>query len=138
MATRPRPIPQAASIPIHAGRVCLIRSSDRKRWVLPKGHIEPGMTAEESALQEAWEEAGLIGLLQPEPVGSYDYEKYGQTYRVTVFLMDVTEILQQWPECDRRARCWLAPELAVGRIAETGLRQLILQALQVKRTEPTA
>jgi 8-oxo-dGTP pyrophosphatase MutT (NUDIX family) len=130
-----RPIQQAASIPVHAGQVCLIQSSNGKRWVVPKGHIEAGMTAAETALQEAWEEAGLIGLLQPEPLGSYYYEKWNQIYHVTVFRMDVTEIMHEWPESDRRARHWLAPEVAVMCILEPGLRQLVWHALRSNRSE---
>ena len=66
---------------MRAGQVCLVTSSSGKRWVVPKGCMEPGKTAGELALQEAWEEAGLVGVLQPEPVGSYLYEKFGNSYR---------------------------------------------------------
>ena len=59
---------QAAALPIKAGKICLITSSNGKRWIIPKGLIEPGQTAAENALQEAWEEAGLVGSLQREPV----------------------------------------------------------------------
>src|SRR5262249_19062195 len=69
-------IRQAAAIPLKAGQICLVTSSSGKRWVIPKGIIDPGKTAGEIALQEAWEEAGLVGVLQPQPVGSYRYEKY--------------------------------------------------------------
>ncbi|MEL6104638.1 MAG: NUDIX domain-containing protein, partial [Planctomycetota bacterium] len=39
----------------------LITSHTTGGWVLPKGSIEPGMTPEESAANEAFEEAGVIG-----------------------------------------------------------------------------
>ena len=41
-----------------------ITSRNGKRWVIPKGWIDPGQTAGETALQEAWEEAGLTGALE--------------------------------------------------------------------------
>jgi 8-oxo-dGTP pyrophosphatase MutT (NUDIX family) len=69
------PIGQAAVFPVCSGRVCLITSRSRKRCLFSKGCLEPGKTLSEIALQEAWEEAGLIGILQPEPVGSYLYEQ---------------------------------------------------------------
>ena len=69
---------QAAVIPIRDGRLCLVTSSSGKRWVVPKGQIDNGFTAGEAALLEAWEEAGLLGVLTPEPVGSYHYEKDGR------------------------------------------------------------
>jgi len=134
MATSPGSIRQAAAIPLRDGRVCLVTSSSGRRWVVPKGCLEPGLTAGELALQEAWEEAGLVGVLQPEPVGSYFYEKYGNVYHVTVFVMTVTEEATAWPEQGLRQRAWLRPDRAVARIEEHGLRELI-RAATAERAE---
>lgn len=125
MASVPDAIRQAAAIPLQAGQICLVTSSSGKRWVIPKGLLEPGKTAGEVALQEAWEEAGLAGTLMPEPVGSYLYEKYAKTYYVTVFLMQVTDVMENWPECTLRRRCWLNPAQALARLQERGLREII-------------
>ena len=116
---------QAAAIPWKAGNVCIVRSSSGKRWVVPKGCQEPGKTLAEVALSEAWEEAGLVGILQTEPVGSYLYEKWGGTYHVTVFLMSVTEAAEDYPECMLRERCWLTPAQALRRINDPGLRAVL-------------
>jgi 8-oxo-dGTP pyrophosphatase MutT (NUDIX family) len=116
---------QAAAIPIKAGHFCLVTSSSGKRWVIPKGCFEPGKTAGEIALQEAWEEAGLTGILNPDPVGSYFYEKWGNTCHVTVFLMQVTDVAEEWPERSLRQRRWLRPEEALQRIEDRGLRDLL-------------
>jgi hypothetical protein len=80
-------------------------------------------------LQEAWEEAGLVGVLQKEPVGSYLYEKYGNTYHVTVFIMHVTGAAARWPEVSVRRRSWLRPAKARLRIDQPGLRKLMRQLL---------
>jgi 8-oxo-dGTP pyrophosphatase MutT (NUDIX family) len=122
-------IPQAAAIPIKDGRVCLVTSSSGKRWVVPKGLIDEGKTAGEMALQEAWEEAGLVGLLEGEPVGTYLYAKYGGTCHVTVFLMQVTEIADEWPERALRQRRWVRPAEAVRLIDDEGLQLVIRGAL---------
>jgi 8-oxo-dGTP pyrophosphatase MutT (NUDIX family) len=116
---------QAAALPLRAGQLCLVTSSSGKRWVIPKGLIDPGKTAAESALQEAWEEAGLVGLLQHDPVGSYFYEKYGGTCQVTVFLMEVSRVAEDWPERDLRERCWLSPSQAIQRLTDPGLQDII-------------
>jgi 8-oxo-dGTP pyrophosphatase MutT (NUDIX family) len=137
MATAPGAIRQAAVIAIKAGQVCLVTSSSGKRWVIPKGCLEPGKTAGEVALQEAWEEAGLVGTLQPEPVGSYLYEKYGNGYHVTVFLLHVTGAADEWPEHTLRQRCWLTPTQALVRIEDAGLRELI-RAVVRERVEREA
>ena len=47
MATTPGTLQQAAAIPIRLGQVCLITSRNGKRWVVPKGCLEPGKTAGE-------------------------------------------------------------------------------------------
>ncbi len=125
MPTTSAPIHQAAAIPIREGRICLVTSSGGNRWVVPKGHLEPGKTAGEIALQEAWEEAGIVGILQQEPIGSYLYEKFGNLYHVVVFVMRVTESVEEWPEYGLRNREWVTPEEALTRISDKGLRELI-------------
>src|SRR5262245_25108563 len=125
---------QAAALPIRAGRICLVTSSNGKRWVIPKGLIEPGQTAGETALQEAWEEAGLVGILKPEPVGSYLYDKWCGTCHVTVFVMQVNEVAQEWPERELRQRSWLSLGGALDRIEDPGLADILRAALAKKGT----
>ena len=91
-------VPQAAAVPMRAGRVCLISSRGGKRWVVPKGRLERGRGPEVIALQEAWEEAGLLGILLPKPLGTYRYEKDDLVHRVTVYQMDVVAEMDDWPE----------------------------------------
>jgi 8-oxo-dGTP pyrophosphatase MutT (NUDIX family) len=123
-------IRQAAALPLRGSKACIITSSNGKRWVIPKGLIEPGQTAGETALQEAWEEAGLVGTLHPEPIGSYIYEKYGNTYHVIVFVMEVTEATAEWPEQDLRRRTWVSRTALFERIAEPGLLEVLRFALE--------
>src|SRR5262245_38046115 len=99
---------RAGVIPVSAGQVCLITSRTSKSWIIPKGRMEAGKSAEQIALQEAWEEAGLRGALQ-QFVGHYRYEKCGDIYQVRVFLMQVTSIAGEWPEHLERERAWVAP-----------------------------
>ena len=130
MARARAPIRQAAALAVRDGRLCLITSSSGKRWVVPKGRLEPGRTLTQIALQEAWEEAGLIGVLRRDPVGAYCYRKAGGVYHVTVYLMEVTGAAQAWPECGRRLRRWVPPRKAVGRLTEEGLRAIVLSAIR--------
>jgi 8-oxo-dGTP pyrophosphatase MutT (NUDIX family) len=132
MASSPNVIRQAGVVAIRGEQLCIVTSRSGKRWVVPKGCLEPGKTAAEIALQEAWEEAGLVGALQPEPIGTYLYEKAGFTCHVTVFLMSVTEMADRWPEQDFRQRTWLNLTSALQRIHDAGLRELIREAMTVK------
>jgi 8-oxo-dGTP pyrophosphatase MutT (NUDIX family) len=125
MPTSPETVNQAAAIPLRGGKVCLVTSRSGKRWVVPKGNLEPGKTAGQIALQEAWEEAGLSGALQPEPVGSYVYRKADNTYHVTVYLMYVSHADDDWPESGMRLRTWVSVRQALRRIEEPGLCELI-------------
>ncbi len=56
-------------------RAALIGRTDRRGrllWSLPKGHIEKGETAEETAVREVSEETGIKGKVLAE-LGSIDY-----------------------------------------------------------------
>jgi len=132
MPTVATEVRQAAAIPIKDGHVCLVTSRSGKRWVIPKGCLEPGKSAGEIALQEAWEEAGLLGVLKPEPVGSYLYEKFDVNHFVTVFLLLVTEATEEWPEHDFRERVWLTPRQALTRIDDQGLNAIIRAAIAAR------
>jgi 8-oxo-dGTP pyrophosphatase MutT (NUDIX family) len=129
MATEANWVRQAAAIPLKADKICMVTSSSGKRWVVPKGMIDPGKNAGEAALQEAWEEAGLVGVLEPAPIGSYIYEKWGNKHHVTVFVMRVTEAAEDWPEREVRERCWLSIRQALVRIEDEGLREVVRKAI---------
>jgi 8-oxo-dGTP pyrophosphatase MutT (NUDIX family) len=130
MARMRTSFPQAAAIPMRDGRICLVTSRGGHGLVVPKGCLDYGRTAEQIALQEAWEEAGLIGLLRAKPLGSYRYEKAGRHFRVVLFFMDVTTVVKAWPECRWRRRHWLLPAEAVASVCQPGLRRLLRKVLQ--------
>jgi 8-oxo-dGTP pyrophosphatase MutT (NUDIX family) len=127
-------IRQAAAIPVKSGQLCLVTSRSGKKWVIPKGCFEPGKTASEIALQEAWEEAGLTGVLQSEPVGSYLYEKFGTVHHVIVFVMRVTDVAETWPEDAFRERNWVSFDEAIERIDDRGLREVVRGASLLEKT----
>src|SRR6516165_6661393 len=128
MATVIESLLQAAAIPMRGDKICLVTSSNGKRWVIPKGLIEPGHAAAETALSEAWEEAGLVGVLWPEPIGSYLYSKLGRNYHVTVYVLRVTEAAEEWPEKALRQRSWVDADQALELLDDLGLRELVEQA----------
>ncbi|HEX3314933.1 MAG TPA: NUDIX hydrolase [Gemmataceae bacterium] len=129
---------QAAALPSRDGRICLVSSTSGKRWVIPKGIIEPGQTAGEAALQEAWEEAGLVGSLHPEPIGSFLYEKWCGPCHVTVFRMEVVESTRMWPERSFRDRIWLSPAEAIERLDDAGLIEIVRKAFELDEKLITA
>jgi len=104
----------------------LITSRKRKRWVIPKGIVERHLSPAASAVQEAWEEAGLSGDVSAEPVGLYRYQKWGGTCRVKVFLLRVEAVAETWPESAIRSREWVNVSEAAQRVNEPDLKQIIL------------
>ncbi len=105
--------------------ILLITSSSGKRWGIPKGIVEQHLTPAESAAQEALEEAGVAGVVGADPVGEYQYDKWGGTCVVAVYLMAVREILETWPEADVRQREWVLLEDAPHRVGHPDLKRLL-------------
>lgn len=110
--------------------ILLITSRETRRWVIPKGWPIPGHSAAESAAREAYEEAGVRGQMTEQAIGQYCYSKRlrigaKKRFRVDVFAMEVTEVLDLWPEAHERARQWLSPEEALTLVAERELAALI-------------
>lgn len=128
-ARRPQ---QAAAIAIRRKgdtiEVCLIRRRNAGSWGIPKGTIDPGDTPEETALNEAWEEAGLEGRVLGGAIGSYEYEKWYTTLSVAVFVMEVVEEHAEWLESDIRERRWASLEEASLLLAEHPARPLLDKA----------
>lgn len=88
--------------------ICLIRRRYSDRWGVPKGFIDPGDTPEEAALTEADEEAGLLGEILGRAIGTYEYEKRGESLTVAVYVMLVTDARKRWSEMAFRERGWFA------------------------------
>lgn len=123
--TAERPL-QAAAIPIRCGHVCLVTTSSGRGWIIPKGHVPDGVTPSLLAASEAWEEAGLMGRIDESPLCALQFPKHGRTQDVQVFLMDVTRVVNDWPERRLRRRIWLSPEDAARRIRHESLRSLLI------------
>lgn len=110
--------------------ILLITSRETRRWVIPKGWPMEGQTAAESAAQEAYEEAGVRGQITAEAIGRYGYAKRlrgrgKKRFKVDVFALEVTEVLDLWPEAHERTRQWLSPQEAAAHVNESELAALI-------------
>jgi 8-oxo-dGTP pyrophosphatase MutT (NUDIX family) len=129
---RGRRFPQQAAVLAVRGvgadiQVCLIRRRDANNWGIPKGFIEPGDTPEETALNEAWEEAGIHGQLVGETIGAYEYSKSGVRLTVAVYVMRVVEELITWPEIRLRERRWVTMDDAASALKRHPARDLLEQ-----------
>ncbi len=105
--------------------VLIISSSGGKRWVVPKGIVEPGLSPAASAAAEAAEEAGVEGAVGITPLGRYRYQKWGGTCEVEVYPMLVHHELAEWPESSLRRRRWLPVDEAAKEVGRKELGELI-------------
>lgn len=121
------------------GRVVFLLVTSRRtgRWIFPKGSISAGMTAWDSAAKEALEEAGVIGEIGIEPVGTYQNTDKGLLVDIDLYPLKVGEQFDSWDEMDQRLRHWvlltearrLLADRPLVRIAETLHRQLTGQGV---------
>ncbi|MGH1394002.1 MAG: NUDIX hydrolase [Trichormus sp.] len=127
---------QSGVIPyrVRNGRVeiLLVTTRDRQRWVMPKGGIVKGMTPPSSAAKEAWEEAGVIGRVEANKLGSYKYRKGGKTYQVKMYLLPVDVVSSNYPEASTRYRRWLDVKQAMKLIKKASLKRLLKGIIQAK------
>jgi len=106
----------------------LITSRETKRWIIPKGWPIRGLKSNETALQEAWEEAGVReGKVSAHPIGSYTYQKRQDTgwaypIETLVYAVAVTDMAQTYPEKAERTRTWVTAEAAADMVDEEELQ----------------
>lgn len=116
-----------------APEVLLVSSLSTKRWIVPKGWPMEGRTLAEAALQEAWEEAGVIGTVEDAAIGAFSYRKQVKggipvTCRCDVFRVSVERLTDDFPEAGKRQRAWMTLADAADAVEEPEL-QAILRGL---------
>ena len=125
---------QAAALPYRRRHskleILLITSRETRRWIIPKGKVDPGMSRRQAAAQEALEEAGVIGEIADKSLGSFVYAKRRATGLVEmieadVFALAVTAEMEEWQESHQRERRWFTPSAAASSVDETDLAALI-------------
>ena len=93
---------------------------DKSIWVLPKGHIEKGETAEAAAIREVEEEAGSHAIVISR-LGTLDFDRT----HVVVFLM---KHLRKVPPAETRQVVWESYERAFDRLSFQNTRDLLTRA----------
>ncbi|WP_353618316.1 NUDIX hydrolase [Roseomonas genomospecies 6] len=136
MMSNRTPATQYAALPfrLRNGRpeVLLVTSRETRRWIIPKGWAEEGVKPSAMAAREAYEEAGVRGTVDHRPFGNFRYMKRLSANKsvlcaVTVFLLEVDEVLDDWPEKGQRERRWLTPSQAALAVGESALVEMLLR-----------
>jgi phosphohistidine phosphatase len=116
--------------------ILVIRSIQKKHFVVPKGIKEPGLSPQDSAAKEAREEAGVEGRVMDAALGCYRYEKWGSVCTVDVYAMEVTAVVpeHEWQE-RHRGREWVSPEEATKRLKQKALAPMVLALAEKLRAD---
>ena len=111
--------------------VLLVTSRDTGRWIIPKGWPIRGKDGAGSAMQEAWEEAGVrTGTSIGDPIGTYTYDKRqsnGWSFPVEtmVYPVSVEQMADKFPEVKQRKRKWFRPSEAANMVQEPELKAIL-------------
>lgn len=111
--------------------VLLISSRDTGRWIIPKGWPIRGKNGPQSAMQEAWEEAGVRkGTTDADVIGTYTYDKRQSTgwsipVETMVYPVAVETIEDEFPEVAQRKRQWVSPDDAADLVQEPELQSIL-------------
>jgi len=124
----------------HAGGVVFRRDPDAvrfllvtaknqtKEWVLPKGHIEEGESAPETAVREVLEESGVKAQVV-ELLGRLEFDGRRGWIRADFFLMEFTG--DGPASTEGRSRAWLTHTEADRALVFPDARQLVAKARRV-------
>ncbi|HEY4070783.1 MAG TPA: NUDIX hydrolase [Sphingomicrobium sp.] len=138
---------QAGEVPIQTGalpwrlaakngiEVLLVTGRRSGRWTIPKGWPMPGKTLAEAAAQEAFEEAGVKGTIDPTPIGTFRHVKQltvvgDLEVDIVVHPLWVDRELEKWPEFGQRKRKWFKPKEAAKRVDSPELSEMIRQSVK--------
>jgi ADP-ribose pyrophosphatase YjhB (NUDIX family) len=107
---------------------CLLITTRKKgRWSLPKGWPIGHSTPSETAAIEAFEEAGVHGVVDPVRLGSLTRRRAKREKVIRIFPMRVTRQKKSWPEKQDRRRIWVGIAEAAALVRKDDLRFMLQQ-----------
>ena len=110
-------------------QVLLVTGRRSGRWMIPQG-LADGWQEPGAAATEAYEEAGVEGALDPEPLGAFRHMKQqvlvGELeVSILVYPLAVERELEDWPEAGERNRRWFTIKQAASTVNSSELGALI-------------
>lgn len=110
----------------------VITSSTGENWVLPKGHIIPGESSEQTALRELKEETGVVGEIVSK-LSLQRFDKNDETAFVQYFLVRAKERLEIH---EKRSVRWEGEKEALRLLTFDDSRKVLKQAAKSLRRRP--
>ncbi|PUZ45075.1 hypothetical protein GQ55_8G191200 [Panicum hallii var. hallii] len=103
-------------------QVLMISTPKRGDLIFPKGGWEDDESIDEAACREAFEEAGVKGIISATPLGEWIFKSKSKqnscglqgACKGFMFGLQVTELLEIWPEQVTHGRRWVPVDEAYG------------------------
>ncbi|KAL5203825.1 hypothetical protein ABZP36_008696 [Zizania latifolia] len=103
-------------------QVLMISTPKRGDLIFPKGGWEDDESIGEAACREAFEEAGVKGIISGTPLGEWIFKSKSKqnscglegACKGFMFALQVTELVESWPEQSTHGRRWVPVEEAYG------------------------
>ncbi|WP_299813903.1 NUDIX hydrolase [uncultured Roseibium sp.] len=110
--------------------ILLVSTRNTGRLILPKGWPEKDKPAHQTAIIEAYEEAGVVGKADPRPMGSFrSYKGLSEGLKirtkVLVFKIRFEKQLEEFPEIGQRRCVWLPLSEAMEAVEEPALKRFL-------------
>jgi 8-oxo-dGTP pyrophosphatase MutT (NUDIX family) len=111
-------------------QVMLVTTRESGRWVIPKGWPKKRKKPSATAASEAREEAGVVGVIGRDSIGSYSYKKRLKSgaivaCEVRVFPLKVKRQQKRWPERGERDIQWFSRTKAAKAVRDRALGDII-------------
>jgi 8-oxo-dGTP pyrophosphatase MutT (NUDIX family) len=121
--------------------VLVISKRRSRKWSIPKGNAEPFLSLADNAAKEAFEEAGVRGIVARRSSGMFRAHKRARRgsrpIEVWVYLLEATTELHDWPEKGEREKKWVLAVEAAQFLREPLLVELcrrLRQRASIKRS----
>lgn len=111
-------------------QIMLVTNKKQTRWILPKGQPEHKQLDVEVALDEAYEEAGIIGQMDDTPGTVLYYTSSTGDVELHVYRMQIGDLIADWPEQKIRQREMVDIDVALLMIRKHALRSGIKEISQ--------
>ncbi len=93
-------------------------------WVIPKGHLEPGESPQETAVREIREETGVVAEILA-PLGEMHFTHQGRRIATLVFLLTFRA---EEPPLEEREHRWCSFQAALDLLTFADSRELLCRA----------
>ena len=99
------------------------------RWIFPKGQPERDKSSREIAVNEAFEEAGIIGTIRGRSI-KCRVKKKGETIVYKMYPFRISKVCRKWPERKIRMRKFVKADKARKKLSGSPYADILKEFLK--------